>query len=79
MVNLARRRKIDPESALRQTNARFRARFAGVSRRASVSGREISQIPPEELDRYWEEAKKDELSAHSSQLSDGHEKRTEEG
>jgi tetrapyrrole methylase family protein/MazG family protein len=69
VVNLARRRQIDPESALRQTNARFRSRFAGVSRRAQASGREISQIPLAELDRYWEEAKEDELSGLSSQLS----------
>jgi len=69
VVNLARRRQIDPESALRQTNARFRSRFAGVSRRAHASGREISQIPLSELDRYWEEAKEDELSALSSPLS----------
>jgi len=60
VINLARRRKIDPESALRQTNARFRSRFAGVSQRAHASGREISEIPPAELDRYWEEAKKEE-------------------
>jgi MazG family protein len=60
IVNLARRRRVDPESALRQTNGRFRTRFAGVSRRAHASGREISQIPPAELDRYWEEAKTEE-------------------
>jgi len=60
IINLARRRRIDPESALRQTNARFRARFAGVSRRAHASGREISEISADELDRYWEEAKKEE-------------------
>ena len=60
VINLARRRKIDPESALRQTNARFRARFAGVSRRAHASGREIAEIPAAELDGYWEEAKKEE-------------------
>lgn len=59
IVNLARRRHVDPESALRQTNARFRARFAGVSRRAHGSGREMSEIPLSELDSYWEEAKKD--------------------
>jgi tetrapyrrole methylase family protein/MazG family protein len=61
VVNLARRRRIDPESALRQTNARFRARLAGVSRRAHASGREMSEIPLEELDRYWEEVKKEEV------------------
>ncbi len=59
VVNLARRRKIDPEAALRRANARFRARFARVSRRAAESGREISQIPLAELDAYWEEAKKE--------------------
>jgi tetrapyrrole methylase family protein/MazG family protein len=64
-VNLARRRSVDPEAALRGTNTRFRSRFAGVARRAALSGRPISEIPPAELDRYWEEAKKDELSAVS--------------
>ena len=59
-VNLARRRGIDPEAALRMTNARFRARFAGVSRRANASGREISAVPLAELDGYWEEAKREE-------------------
>jgi MazG family protein len=60
VVNLARRRSVDPESALRRTNARFRARFAGVAKRAAASGRPINEIPLEELDRYWEEAKKEE-------------------
>ena len=60
IVNLARRRKIDPEAALRRTNARFRGRFAGVSRRAAASGRPINVIPLAELDGYWEEAKKEE-------------------
>jgi tetrapyrrole methylase family protein/MazG family protein len=60
VVNLARRRGINPEEALRETNARFRARFAGVSRRAAASGREMTEIGIEELDRYWEEAKAEE-------------------
>lgn len=60
-VNLARRRSVDPEAALRRTNARFRSRFAGVARRAALSGRAISEIPLAELDRYWEEAKKEDL------------------
>lgn len=59
VVNLARRRGVNPEEALRETNARFRSRFAGVSRRAAESGREISDIGIEELDGYWEEAKKE--------------------
>lgn len=59
-ANLARRRGVNPEEALRRSNARFRSRFAGVSKRAAASGRDIAQIPMEELDRYWEEAKKEE-------------------
>jgi len=61
-VNLARRRGIDPESALRRTNARFRSRFAFVSRKAHASGREMGAIPLAELDRYWGEAKREESS-----------------
>ncbi|HEY1251068.1 MAG TPA: nucleoside triphosphate pyrophosphohydrolase [Thermoanaerobaculia bacterium] len=60
VVNLARRRKIDPESALRQANRRFRRRFAEVARRSRESGRDVSEVGMEELDRYWEEAKKGE-------------------
>lgn len=60
VVNLARRRHVDPEAALRRTNARFRSRFAGVARRAAESGREIGQIGAAELDQYWEEAKREE-------------------
>jgi MazG family protein len=66
VVNLARRRKVDPEAALRRTSARFRRRFAGVARRAAESGREISAISAEELDRYWEEAKADERDQSTS-------------
>jgi tetrapyrrole methylase family protein / MazG family protein len=60
IVNLARRRGIDPESALRRTSARFRSRFAGVARRVHASGRDVRDVPLAELDRYWEEAKRDE-------------------
>jgi MazG family protein len=58
-VNLARRRSIDPETALREANARFRSRFAGVARRARETGRDVSEVPMKELDEYWEEAKKE--------------------
>jgi MazG family protein len=58
VVNLARRRKIDPEGALRLANRRFRDRFAEVARRAKESGRDVSEVPMEELDDYWDEAKK---------------------
>ena len=59
VVNLARRRSIDPETALREANARFRGRFAGVARRARESGRDVSEVPMKELDEYWDDAKKE--------------------
>jgi MazG family protein len=58
VVNLARRRKVDPESALRQANRRFRERFAEVARRARAAGTDVSEASMAELDRYWEEAKR---------------------
>jgi tetrapyrrole methylase family protein/MazG family protein len=69
VVNLARRRRIDPEAALRQTNARFRRRFAAVSSRAAASGRPIADVPLTELDNFWEEAKRQEPSALGSRRS----------
>lgn len=58
VVNLARRRKIDPESALRQANRRFRRRFAEVARRARESGKDVSDTGMDELEKYWQEAKR---------------------
>ncbi|HEX4439671.1 MAG TPA: nucleoside triphosphate pyrophosphohydrolase [Thermoanaerobaculia bacterium] len=59
LVNLSRRRRIDPESALRSANARFRKRFAAVARKTRERGKDVSETGMEELDRYWEEAKKE--------------------
>lgn len=60
IVNLARRRKIDPESALRRAQGRFRSRFAKVAERARESGRSVGDVSAAELDEYWERAKADE-------------------
>ena len=60
VVNLARRRGIDPESALRRAQARFRARFSKVAERARESGRAVGDVSAAELDGYWEAAKSDE-------------------
>jgi MazG family protein len=68
VANLARRRGVDPEAALRRTNTRFRERFAGVARRAAAAGRGITEFTPAELDAFWEEEK---LSAVSSENPGG--------
>jgi len=57
VVNLARFVKVDPEQALRKTNAKFRQRFGHVERRLAAQGREVSGTPIEELEALWQEAK----------------------
>ena len=60
IVNLARRRSIDPEGALRRAQARFRSRFAKVAASARESGRAVGDVSAAELDEYWEKAKAEE-------------------
>ena len=62
LVNIARHKKIDAEEALRGTNAKFIKRFHYIEERAKNMGRKISEIPLAELEKYWQEAKKNENS-----------------
>jgi nucleoside triphosphate diphosphatase len=55
-VNLARHLKVDPESALRATNAKFRRRFAAMES-AAGSTDALATSTPSELDRLWNQAK----------------------
>jgi ATP diphosphatase len=55
-VNLARHLKIDPESALRATNAKFRRRFAAMES-AAGSTDALAASTPSELDLLWNQAK----------------------
>ncbi len=57
LVNLARFVKVDPEQALRRTNAKFRQRFGHVERRLAAQGKEVAGTPIEELEALWQEAK----------------------
>jgi MazG family protein len=58
IVNLARFVKVDPEQALRRTNAKFRERFAHVERRLAAQGKAVNGTPIEELEAFWQEAKR---------------------
>jgi MazG family protein len=53
LVNLARFLKVDPEQALRKTNAKFRKRFAHVEAGAKLPGATI-----DEMEALWQEAKR---------------------
>jgi tetrapyrrole methylase family protein / MazG family protein len=58
LVNLARWRKVDAESALRGTNLKFKKRFGYVEQGAKKQGRNLSDMTLEEMDALWDEAKK---------------------
>jgi len=56
VVNLARHLKVDPESALRGANAKFRRRFAVME--VAAGGRDaLAASTPSELDLLWNQAK----------------------
>jgi nucleoside triphosphate diphosphatase len=56
-VNLARHLKVDSESALRATNAKFRRRFAAMESAAGGSDA-LAASTPSELDQLWNQAKR---------------------
>ena len=58
LVNVARWKKVDAESVLRATNAKFKKRFAYVETGAKKRGRNLSDLTLEEMDALWNEAKK---------------------
>jgi XTP/dITP diphosphohydrolase/ATP diphosphatase len=55
-VNLARHLHIDPESALRKTNAKFRARFAAMEQEAGGRA-QMESMSADELESLWSRAK----------------------
>lgn len=58
VVNLARWYKVDSESALRETNQRFRRRFSAIEKTARQQGRAIADLSLDEMEAIWQEAKK---------------------
>lgn len=57
LVNVARWKRIDAESALRGTNLKFKKRFAHVEQSAKKQGQNLSELTLEEMDAFWNEAK----------------------
>jgi tetrapyrrole methylase family protein/MazG family protein len=56
-VNVARLAGVDPESALKAANRKFRRRFRHVEERLRSEGRQPADSSLEEMDRLWDEAK----------------------
>ena len=58
LVNVARFVKVDPEQALRRTNAKFRRRFAFIERKLAERGKKLEDSTIEEMEALWQEAKR---------------------
>jgi ATP diphosphatase len=63
LVNIARYLSLDPESALRKANRKFKRRFQWMEESLRVSGRAPQQASMEELETLWQQAKQQEESA----------------
>ena len=57
VINIARFLKVDPEQALRRTNAKFRRRFAHVE---DGLGKPLKEATLEEMEALWQAAKQQE-------------------
>lgn len=60
-VNLARHLGVNPETALRGTNQKFERRFAYVEQQVEASGQAWDAFTLDQLDTFWDEAKKQGL------------------
>ena len=66
IANLARHLKIEPEAALRATNAKFVRRFEGVEAKLKERGKTPQESTLEEMDALWDAVKVDEKFAKTN-------------
>lgn len=57
LVNLARKLDVEPETALKKTNRKFRERFGYIEKELRNDGRRPEDASLEELDGLWDRAK----------------------
>ena len=74
-INLSRFLNIDPEIALKKANAKFSRRFRAMEGLAQQNGREFKDLPREEMEAFWDAAKKSEVKTHSQQMNRAQTKR----
>ncbi|RRJ92683.1 nucleoside triphosphate pyrophosphohydrolase [Paenimyroides tangerinum] len=58
LINYARFVNINPENALEKTNVKFIKRFQYLEEKAKLDGKSLENMTLEEMDVYWNEAKK---------------------
>lgn len=61
LANLGRFLEIDPEGALRRASNRFMGRFGHMEESANKTKRELRSLSPDEWNKLWETAKKEEV------------------
>ena len=63
VVNLSRFLKVNAELALLAANRKFKRRFRRVEERVEAAGGDWKQFTLQELDKFWEDAKRAEANA----------------
>jgi ATP diphosphatase len=58
VANLARHLKVDPDQALRRTNAKFIERFGRIEAALAAVGRTPAEASLDEMEELWQEAKR---------------------
>ncbi len=61
-VNLARYLSLDPESALRRTNRKFKRRFQQMEAGLHARGKRVQEASIEEMEELWQASKADDES-----------------
>lgn len=62
LVNVARKRGVDAEAAMRAANTKFRRRFGSVERQAAARGVALRDLDFAALDQLWDTAKAEEIT-----------------
>jgi len=60
LVNISRYLSLDPESALRKTNRKFKRRFQWIEEQLRASGRSPREATADELESLWQQSKRQE-------------------
>jgi ATP diphosphatase len=60
LANLARKLHLDPETCLRQANAKFSRRFGVIEQRLEIEGKTPADATLEEMEAHWQAAKRAE-------------------
>lgn len=66
LANVARHLNVDPEAALRVTNAKFTRRFKGIETRLDAMGKRPEDSDLAEMDALWDAVKAEEKAAKNT-------------